>query len=59
MEKLKNDPAPEKPRIDVDPDACGQQNYWPGDGLLHPGEIKDGKETTKLPIVPNDGGPRN
>lgn len=46
---------PEAPRIDVPEDACGQNPHWPGDGLLAPGEIKsdDGKETTKLPEMPN------
>ena len=45
---------PEKPRIEgVDESACGQNPHWPGDGLLAPGEIKEGKETTKLPVVPN------
>jgi len=45
---------PEPSRIPgVDPEACGQQNYFPGDGLLAPGKIKDGKETIKLPELPN------
>lgn len=52
--KVKNDPKPEAPRIEgVDETAIGQPQYWPGDALLPPGETKDGKETTKLPVVPN------
>lgn len=47
---------PEPPRIQgVDESACGQQNYFPGDGLLAPGEIKDDKEKTNLPELPNHG----
>ena len=53
---MKNKPKPEKPRIEgIDESAIGQPNYFPGDGLLAPGEIEDPKrkEKTTLPELPN------
>lgn len=58
MDINKRDKKPEPSRIPgVDPDAVGQQQFWPGDGLQVPGEMTDEvngkKEKTILPELPN------